>query len=232
MMCGLVLCPCPIRIWTLTVTNRNQLNAPKPGTVSPLLYSVFVSQNQILTFPVELTYLLYYIEPFCRSQPLFVFDLLGFGHSSRPQFPMDSALAEEQSVSTGAYELGVTWLFLPFPIQVSHLILVDCWGFQPIPVYATSGLTRPGQKLVNRFGPDFNGRFQGLLDKDTIDRLADIGVFKLMEFTFDLKHWVSRPQWLILSPSLLPPSLSLSQVVEGAAHQVYVDQPEEFNRVV
>uniref|UniRef100_A0AAZ3Q2C6 Uncharacterized protein n=1 Tax=Oncorhynchus tshawytscha TaxID=74940 RepID=A0AAZ3Q2C6_ONCTS len=176
MMCGLVLCPCPIRIWTLTVTNRNQLNAPK--------------------------------------------HLLG---CSRPQFPMDSALAEEQSVSTGAYELGVTWLFLPFPIQVSHLILVDCWGFQPIPVYATSGLTRPGQKLVNRFGPDFNGRFQGLLDKDTIDRLITNG---------NTPEIPKCEMELILSPSLLPPSLSLSQVVEGAAHQVYVDQPEEFNRVV
>ncbi|CAB1331970.1 unnamed protein product, partial [Coregonus sp. 'balchen'] len=138
-------------IWTLNVTNRNQLNALKPGTVSPLLYSVFVSQYQKLTIPVEWTYFLwtsflYYIDCTDTSCRRCMTPSVALNHSlcltcwvsdgaPDPKFPMDSAMAEEQSVSTeGMILLG----------HISHLILVDPWGFQPMPVDATSGSTRPG----------------------------------------------------------------------------------------
>lgn len=38
------------------------------------------------------------LDPLCQSRPIFAFDLLGFGRSSRPRFPLDPAKAEQQSV--------------------------------------------------------------------------------------------------------------------------------------
>lgn len=38
------------------------------------------------------------LDPLCRSRPVMAFDLLGFGRSSRPPFPLDAAQAEEKSV--------------------------------------------------------------------------------------------------------------------------------------
>ncbi|KAJ7992876.1 hypothetical protein DPEC_G00266620 [Dallia pectoralis] len=194
------------RIWTLTVTNKNLLKAPKPVAQTPLVMVHGLGGGVGLW--------IHNLDPLCHSRPLFVFDLLGFGRSSRPRFPMDPALAEEQSVSSIehwrhalaidrmillGHSLGgylATSYAIQYPERVSHLILVDPWGFQHMPVDATSGYTKSGfpryveaviwffslfnplavirvagplgPKLVNRLRPDFNRKFEDLFDDDTM----------------------------------------------------------------
>lgn len=40
------------------------------------------------------------LDPLCRSRPVLVFDLLGFGRSSHPRFPSDPSQAEQLSVNS------------------------------------------------------------------------------------------------------------------------------------
>ncbi|XP_010864002.1 (Lyso)-N-acylphosphatidylethanolamine lipase-like isoform X1 [Esox lucius] len=290
------------RIWTLTVTNKNLLKAPKPVAQTPLV--------MVHGFGGGVGLWIRNLDPLCHSRPLFVFDLLGFGRSSRPHFPMDPALAEEQSVSSIehwrhalaidrmillGHSLGgylATSYAIQYPERVSHLILVDPWGFQHMPLDATSGSAKSGfpryieaimwffglfnplaviraagplgPKLVNRLRPDFNRKFEDLFDDDTMTQYlyhcnaqtpsGEVG-FKAMSESIG---WAKRP--MLDRVHLLPPSLPVTLVyggrswmdsatgarvaeqrpnsytrtvvIEGAAHQVNADQPEEFNKVV
>uniref|UniRef100_A0AAY5KZA2 AB hydrolase-1 domain-containing protein n=1 Tax=Esox lucius TaxID=8010 RepID=A0AAY5KZA2_ESOLU len=235
---------------------------------------------------------------------------MDLAEGSRPHFPMDPALAEEQSVSSIehwrhalaidrmillGHSLGgylATSYAIQYPERVSHLILVDPWGFQHMPLDATSGSAKSGfpryieaimwffglfnplaviraagplgPKLVNRLRPDFNRKFEDLFDDDTMTQYlyhcnaqtpsGEVG-FKAMSESIG---WAKRP--MLDRVHLLPPSLPVTLVyggrswmdsatgarvaeqrpnsytrtvvIEGAAHQVNADQPEEFNKVV
>lgn len=94
-----------------------------------------------------------------ESRPVYAFDLLGFGRSSRPKFSSDPTVAEAEFVeaieqwrkqmhldrfvllghSLGAFV--ATSYSLKYPKHVKHLVLVDPWGFQERPV--DSERTRP-----------------------------------------------------------------------------------------
>uniref|UniRef100_A0A3Q3WND2 (Lyso)-N-acylphosphatidylethanolamine lipase n=1 Tax=Mola mola TaxID=94237 RepID=A0A3Q3WND2_MOLML len=116
------------RIWTLTVTNY-----------TPLV--------MVHGFGGGVGLWIRNLEPLSRWRSIYAFDLLGFGRSSRPNFPSDAAKAEEQFVdsieqwrqSVGlenmillGHSLGgylATSYAIQYPSRVSHLILVDPWGF-------------------------------------------------------------------------------------------------------
>uniref|UniRef100_A0A3P8TVR7 (Lyso)-N-acylphosphatidylethanolamine lipase n=1 Tax=Amphiprion percula TaxID=161767 RepID=A0A3P8TVR7_AMPPE len=184
------------RIWTLTVTNK---------TIPPKTPLVMVHG-----FGGGVGLWIRNLDALSRSRPVYAFDLLGFGRSSRPAFPSDAVKAEEQFVdsieqwrqSVGlenmillGHSLGgylATSYAIQYPSRVSHLILVDPWGFpdrpktqpqppaprwvkaiasvvslfNPLAVIRAAGPWGPG--LVNRFRPDFKRKFEDLFDDDTM----------------------------------------------------------------
>ncbi|XP_030642936.1 (Lyso)-N-acylphosphatidylethanolamine lipase-like [Chanos chanos] len=290
------------RIWTLSVTHKSFHNALKPAAQTPLV--------MVHGFGGGVALWIRNLDPLCRSRPVIAFDLLGFGRSSRPRFPLDPVQAEQKSVvsiehwrqtlclekmvllghSLGGY-LATSYA-IQYPERVKHLILVDPWGFPPVPVDEGTGAARPGcprwveaiisvvtlfnplaviraagpwgPKLVHRFRPDFKRKFEDLFDDDTMTQYlyhcnaqtpsGEVGFWAMSE-SFG---WAKRP--MLDRVHLLPPELPVTLVyggrswmdsttgqkvaqlrpnsytrtvvIEGAAHHVYADQPEEFNRVV
>lgn len=99
----------------------------------------------------------------CTDRPVYAFDLLGFGRSSRPRFDSDAEEVENQfveSIEEWRCALGLDKVILlghnlggflaaayslKYPSRVNHLILVEPWGFperpdladqdRPIPVW-------------------------------------------------------------------------------------------------
>ncbi|KAK9980222.1 hypothetical protein ABG768_013602 [Culter alburnus] len=139
------------RIWTLKVTNKTALKYKDQAAQTPLV--------MIHGFGGGVGLWIRNLDALSHSRPVYVFDLLGFGRSSRPSFPSDSSLAEEQFVSSieqWRQSLGLERMILlghslggylatsytiQYPERVSHLILVDAWGFpeRPQPQLQESG---------------------------------------------------------------------------------------------
>ncbi|CAJ0927867.1 unnamed protein product [Ranitomeya imitator] len=117
-------------------------------------------------------------ETLCQNRTVYAFDILGFGHSSRPHFDDDSDKAEMQFVQSleewrtalgldhmillghnlGAFLASV--YSLKYPSRVKSLILVEPWGFpgrpdhadeeRPIPIWikAVGALLSPFNPLA------------------------------------------------------------------------------------
>lgn len=131
------------RIWTLTVTNKTERKPAEQASKTPLV--------MVHGFGGGVGLWIRNLDALSRSRPVYAFDLLGFGRSSRPAFPPDPALAEERFVSSMeqwrealgledmillGHSLGgylATAYTIQHPSRVSHLILVDPWGFPERP---------------------------------------------------------------------------------------------------
>ncbi|KAL5021835.1 hypothetical protein ScPMuIL_000990 [Solemya velum] len=101
------------------------------------------------------------IDELATNRPLYAFDLLGFGRSSRPSFSKKPQIAEMEFVdsieawrkemeleefvllghSLGAY-LAAAYA-IRYPKRIKHLILVDAWGFAEKPVQSESDRRPP-----------------------------------------------------------------------------------------
>lgn len=86
-----------------------------------------------------------------KQRPLYAFDMLGFGRSSRPKFSNDAMLAEAEFIESIeewrkqmkldrfillGHSLGgflASSYAIRYPEHVRHLILVDPWGFPEKP---------------------------------------------------------------------------------------------------
>ncbi|GBP35576.1 hypothetical protein EVAR_17438_1 [Eumeta japonica] len=91
------------------------------------------------------------LDAFAASRPVYAFDLLGFGRSSRPKFGCSPERVEEQwveSVEQWRREMRIPQMLLlghslggyisaayaiKYPDRVKHLILADPWGFPERP---------------------------------------------------------------------------------------------------
>lgn len=149
------------RIWTLTVTNKMDHKLSDQAPKTPLV--------MVHGFGGGVGLWIRNLDALSRSRPVYAFDLLGFGRSSRPLFPSDPAKAEEQFVDSIeqwreavglenmillGHSLGgylATSYAIQYPSRVSHLILVDPWGF-PDRVQ-TQSQDSLGREVVKRPGP-------------------------------------------------------------------------------
>ncbi|XP_059419033.1 (Lyso)-N-acylphosphatidylethanolamine lipase-like [Carassius carassius] len=139
------------RIWTLKVTNKSARKHTDQVAQTPLV--------MIHGFGGGVGLWIHNLDALSHSRPIYAFDLLGFGRSSHPSFPSDASLAEEQfvtSIEQWRQSLGLERMILlghslggylatsytiQYPERVSHLILVDAWGFpeRPQPQFEGSG---------------------------------------------------------------------------------------------
>ena len=91
------------------------------------------------------------IDSLAKKRPVYAFDLLGFGRSSRPKFSSSAQLVEMEFVesieewrqemkidkmilmghSLGAYV--VSDYAMKYPDKIQHLFLIDPWGFPEKP---------------------------------------------------------------------------------------------------
>lgn len=123
------------------------------------------------------------LEELSEKRPVYAFDLLGFGRSSRPQFTDDDVEAEEKFVSSieevrkrlniekcilVGHSLGGFLCYsyaIRHPERISHLVMIDPWGFpsqsnENIPGWAKFAISVAGFfyplsiiRAVGPFGP-------------------------------------------------------------------------------
>ncbi|EFA06792.2 (Lyso)-N-acylphosphatidylethanolamine lipase isoform X1 [Tribolium castaneum] len=123
------------KIWTIS------LNTESPNTPLVLLHGLGAG---VALWCLNL-------DAFAANRPVYAFDLLGFGRSSRPTFSSDAMEAEQQMVksieewrkemkldnfvllghSMGGF-LAASYA-LSYPDHVKHLVLADPWGFPERP---------------------------------------------------------------------------------------------------
>ncbi|XP_077542814.1 1-acylglycerol-3-phosphate O-acyltransferase ABHD5-like [Haemaphysalis longicornis] len=139
------------------------------------------------------------LDDLAQDRPVYAFDLLGFGRSSRPRLSRDSLEAEYQFVqsmeewraqvgldrfvllghSMGGF-LAASYA-LRFPERVSHLVLADPWGFPERRLAARQALQLPSwvrvvSTLLSPFNPLAAVRIAGPWGPRLVEKIRpDIG---------------------------------------------------------
>lgn len=80
------------RTWTLKLTNKTSCKPTDQAAKTPLV--------MVHGFGGGIGLWIRNLDALSQSRPVYAFDLLGFGRSSRPSFPSDASLAEEQFISS------------------------------------------------------------------------------------------------------------------------------------
>ncbi|KAG5841667.1 hypothetical protein ANANG_G00169070 [Anguilla anguilla] len=155
-----VTLPTQDKIWTVTVTSRRSRKPDGTDLPTPLV--------MVHGFGGGVALWVRNLDALCLSRPVLTFDLLGFGRSSRPHFPSDPALAEAQwvrSIEQWRQAVGLERMILlghslggylatsyaiQYPEWVSHLILVDPWGFPEQPQAGGEGSEGQRSEVVKR----------------------------------------------------------------------------------
>jgi pimeloyl-ACP methyl ester carboxylesterase len=151
------ICDKKFQIWTLSINHQQSPNNP-----IVLIHGVCCS---IGLWSLNL-------DKISESNPIYAFDLLGFGRSSRPNFGDDPVLIEDkfvESIEEWRREMCLTQIILvghsfggflstayalKYPHHVKALILVDPWGFaEPKPTDQISSGMRMYIKCGEYFTP-------------------------------------------------------------------------------
>jgi len=166
------------KIWTLVMSEK------KPNTPLVLVHGF---GSGVALWALNL-------DALATKRPVYAFDILGFGRSSRPSFSSDPMEAETQfveSIEEWRKEVGLEDFILlghsmggflaaaytlRHPQHVKHLILADPWGFQdkptdhqqqrPIPLWAKAVIT-----LLQPFNPLAGLRAAGPLGPKLVDKM-------------------------------------------------------------
>ncbi|XP_059497695.1 (Lyso)-N-acylphosphatidylethanolamine lipase-like isoform X2 [Stegostoma tigrinum] len=139
--------PCGERIWTVSLSPEEDGAVPggqgTSGKRTPLVL--------VHGFGGGLGLWVQNMESLSQRHPVHAFDLLGFGRSSRPRFPLEPEEVEAQfvdSIEEWREQLGISKMLLlghslggflaasytiQHPDRVKHLILVDPWGLPERP---------------------------------------------------------------------------------------------------
>ncbi|XP_042279334.1 1-acylglycerol-3-phosphate O-acyltransferase ABHD5 [Thunnus maccoyii] len=112
------------------------------------------------------------LDALSQRRPVFAFDLLGFGQSSRPVFSSDAQEAEDQfveSIEQWRAKMGLETMVLlghnlggylavsyaiKYPSRVKHIVLVEPWGFPDRP--DTAEADRPIPVWIKALGAMFS----------------------------------------------------------------------------
>uniref|UniRef100_A0A672KLW0 Abhydrolase domain containing 4 n=1 Tax=Sinocyclocheilus grahami TaxID=75366 RepID=A0A672KLW0_SINGR len=207
------------RIWTLKVTNKS----------TPLV--------MIHGFGGGVGLWIRNLDALSHSRPVYAVDLLGFGRSSRPLFPSDALLAEEQfvtSIEQWRQSLGLERMILlghslggylatSYTIQYPERYLKKAYAVNYIRTLAAAfyysrhhhvTCVHAGPGLVNRFRPDFKRKFEDLFEDDTMMQYIyhcnaqnPSGEVGFKAMSESI-GWAKRP--MVQRVHLLPPSMPVS----------------------
>nr|XP_020633475.1 protein ABHD4 [Pogona vitticeps] len=185
------------------------------------------------------------LDPLSKYRPLYAFDLLGFGRSSRPPFPRDPQGAEEEfvnSIEAWRQEMGIPSMILlghslggflaasyslQYPDRVKHLILVDPWGFPTRPTDPAQTPNPPTwvkavATVLGRSNPLAVLRAAGPWGPGLVQRFRPDFKKKFADFFDDDT----------ISEYIYHCNAQTPRAIPGASHHVYADQPHAFNTAV
>lgn len=142
-------------LWTLAFTAQLQpASAASSSSAGPQSQPVQLRRTPLVVmhgFGGGLALWTQNLDSLSACGPVYAFDLLGFGRSSRPQFSTDPTEAEDQFVASledWRSRVGLTEMVLlghnlggyiatsytiKYPHRVKHLLLVEPWGFPARP---------------------------------------------------------------------------------------------------